>query len=140
VPGVRPSLVSRARPLPGLWGGAVILLALALTGYLAIAWLFQVLSIRVGPDNSGTCQVRTALAWPVILPIVVMGLLLSWIILATVDSLNRDGAIEDAKENHATIEGTWTPQQLRLDRLQRQREQWVTNHAGFEGAWFNRLL
>jgi len=141
---LRPLLVSPLA-VAGLWGGAVILpfggLATVPLLYIAIALIVREATAYVG-DSDDRCRFRTALGWPVILSIATIGTLVALIVKYSIESAKLSTELDDAKENHALFEGTWTPQELRLDKYQREQVRWdakIANHATFEGSTFDQL-
>ena len=128
-----------------VWGGAVSLpfggLAAVPLLYIAIALIVREATRYVG-DNGCRCRVRTALDWPAIISVATIGTLIALVVRSSIESAKLSTELDDAKENHAAIEGTWTPAQLRAAKYQREQVRWdakIANHAAFEGSTFDQL-
>ena len=109
--------------------------------YIAIALIVREATAYVG-DNGCRCRVRTALGWPVIVTVATIGTLVVLIVRSSIESAKLSTELDDAKKNHAAIEGTWTPAQLRAAKYQREQVRWdakIANHAAFEGSTFDQL-
>ncbi|QSG02510.1 hypothetical protein [Natranaeroarchaeum sulfidigenes] len=58
-------------------------------------------------------------------------------VISAVDSGITELELRDARSNHARFEGTWTPDELRLEKARRELHQFELaeqNHAAAEGA------
>ena len=109
--------------------------------YIAIALIVREATAYVG-DNGCRCRLRTALGWPVIVSVATIGTLIALVVRSSIESAKLSTELDDAKKNHAAIEGTWTPQELRFDKYQREQVRWdakIANHATFEGSTFDQL-
>ena len=128
-----------------VWGGVMSLpfggLAAVQLLYIAIALIVRESTAKIG-DTDDRCRVRTALDWPAIISVATIGTLVALIVRSSIESAKLSTELDDAKENHAAIEGTWTPAQLRAAKYQREQVRWdakIANHATFEGSTFDQL-
>jgi len=109
--------------------------------YIAIALIVREATGSVG-EIDDRCSIRMALGWPVIVTVATIGTLSALVVRSSSESAKLSTDLDDAKKNHAAIEGTWTPEQLRAAKYQRHRIRWdasIANHAAFEGGTFDQV-